>query len=172
MNIQYFLVTKPLTRNHISCSENALKLINSNVEFQNFPEDPPDPPLQGEGVGKGGKLRHGLWGDGRPFIQMISIILAWLLSTDISSMAANPERSAFRSPFSARYASPEMSFNFSEQKKFSTWRQLWIFLAKSEKVSVFCYIYVKWLLATHWLVMFDAFIFTLIKLFSFVQVLS
>jgi len=36
MNIQYFLAPKLLTRNHISCSENALKLTYSNVEFQNF----------------------------------------------------------------------------------------------------------------------------------------
>lgn len=48
--------------------------------------------------------------------------------------AANVERSSYRSPFSARYASPEMSYNFSELKKFSTWRQLWVYLAKAEKV--------------------------------------
>jgi len=48
--------------------------------------------------------------------------------------SANDERSSYRSPFSARYASPEMSFNFSEMKKFSTWRQLWVYLAKAEKV--------------------------------------
>ena len=49
--------------------------------------------------------------------------------------AAVMERSSYRSPLSARYASPEMSFNFSELKKFSTWRQLWVYLAKAEKVS-------------------------------------
>ena len=37
------------------------------------------------------------------------------------------------SPFSARYASPEMQHLFSEEKKFRTWRQLWIALAKAEK---------------------------------------
>jgi len=49
--------------------------------------------------------------------------------------AANSERSTYRSPLSARYASPEMSYNFSELKKFSTWRQLWVYLAKAEKVT-------------------------------------
>ncbi|XP_011497763.1 PREDICTED: adenylosuccinate lyase [Ceratosolen solmsi marchali] len=38
----------------------------------------------------------------------------------------------YRSPLSTRYASKEMRFNFSDQKKFSTWRKLWIYLAKAE----------------------------------------
>ena len=33
-----------------------------------------------------------------------------------------------------RYSSKEMQFNFSEQKKFSTWRRLWLFLAEAEQV--------------------------------------
>jgi len=37
------------------------------------------------------------------------------------------------SPFSSRYASEEMQFLFSNQKKFQTWRELWIALAKAEK---------------------------------------
>lgn len=41
----------------------------------------------------------------------------------------------YRSPLSTRYASKEMQYNFSDQKKFSTWRKLWINLAKAEKVS-------------------------------------
>lgn len=40
----------------------------------------------------------------------------------------------YRSPLSTRYASKEMQFNFSDQKKFSTWRKLWVNLAKAEKV--------------------------------------
>ncbi|ELU16983.1 hypothetical protein CAPTEDRAFT_157033 [Capitella teleta] len=44
----------------------------------------------------------------------------------------NP-RNSYRSPLSSRYASPEMSHCFSEMKKFSTWRQLWVYLAKAEK---------------------------------------
>lgn len=39
----------------------------------------------------------------------------------------------YRNPLTSRYASKEMSFNFSETKKFSTWRKLWTFLAKAEK---------------------------------------
>ena len=46
----------------------------------------------------------------------------------------NDEYQKYRSPLSARYASPEMSQNFSDMKKFSTWRQLWVYLAKAEKV--------------------------------------
>ena len=43
----------------------------------------------------------------------------------------------YRSPLSDRYASPEMSYNYSELKKFSTWRLLWTYLAKAEKVSLY-----------------------------------
>ncbi len=39
----------------------------------------------------------------------------------------------YESPFSARYASKEMQYLFSAQKKFSTWRRLWVALAKAEK---------------------------------------
>ncbi|KAF6025274.1 ADSL [Bugula neritina] len=39
----------------------------------------------------------------------------------------------YRSPLVSRYASPEMAYNFSELKKFTTWRKLWLILAKSQK---------------------------------------
>ncbi|XP_019345183.1 adenylosuccinate lyase isoform X3 [Alligator mississippiensis] len=39
----------------------------------------------------------------------------------------------YRSPLVSRYASPEMGFNFSERKKFGTWRRLWLYLAQAEK---------------------------------------
>ncbi|KAI9095227.1 L-Aspartase-like protein [Phlyctochytrium arcticum] len=39
----------------------------------------------------------------------------------------------YASPLTSRYASPEMAYNFSDDKKFSTWRKLWLSLAKAEK---------------------------------------
>ena len=41
-------------------------------------------------------------------------------------------RSAYESPLSSRYASDEMQYIFSPDKKFSTWRRLWIALARAE----------------------------------------
>ena len=39
----------------------------------------------------------------------------------------------YESPLIARYASAEIAANFSDFKKFSTWRLLWLYLAKCEK---------------------------------------
>jgi len=39
----------------------------------------------------------------------------------------------YDSPLTGRYASQEMSYNWSPQKKFSTWRRLWLTLATAEK---------------------------------------
>ena len=44
------------------------------------------------------------------------------------------EFTQYRSPLCSRYASNQMSYNFSEQKKFTTWRRLWVNLAKQQKV--------------------------------------
>ncbi|MBP0963064.1 MAG: adenylosuccinate lyase [Oscillospiraceae bacterium] len=41
--------------------------------------------------------------------------------------------SNYESPFSSRYASKEMQYIFSNDKKFRTWRRLWIALARAEK---------------------------------------
>jgi len=41
--------------------------------------------------------------------------------------------SNYESPFSSRYASREMQYIFSNDKKFRTWRKLWIALARAEK---------------------------------------
>ena len=43
------------------------------------------------------------------------------------------EHNRYESAFSGRYASPEMQYLFSQDMKFSTWRRLWISLAKAEK---------------------------------------
>ena len=39
---------------------------------------------------------------------------------------------SYESPFCTRYASKEMQFLFSADKKFSTWRRLWVALARAE----------------------------------------
>lgn len=41
-------------------------------------------------------------------------------------------KSSYESPFSTRYASEEMQYVFSPDKKFKTWRRLWLALAKAE----------------------------------------
>ncbi len=41
-------------------------------------------------------------------------------------------RNSYESPFSTRYASKEMQYIFSLNKKFKTWRRLWVALAKAE----------------------------------------
>ncbi|KAJ1980882.1 adenylosuccinase ade13 [Dimargaris verticillata] len=45
-------------------------------------------------------------------------------------MSAN---SKYQSPLTSRYASDEMAYNFSNDKRFSTWRQLWLYLATAEQ---------------------------------------
>uniref|UniRef100_A0A8C5QHG2 Adenylosuccinate lyase n=1 Tax=Leptobrachium leishanense TaxID=445787 RepID=A0A8C5QHG2_9ANUR len=40
----------------------------------------------------------------------------------------------YRSPLVSRYASKEMAYNFSDQKKFQTWRRLWLYLAQAQRV--------------------------------------
>ncbi|KFO61306.1 Adenylosuccinate lyase, partial [Corvus brachyrhynchos] len=39
----------------------------------------------------------------------------------------------YRSPLVSRYAKRREAFNFSERKKFGTWRRLWLYLAQAEK---------------------------------------
>ena len=42
-------------------------------------------------------------------------------------------KDTYESPLSSRYADKEMKFIFSPDKKFRTWRRLWIALAEAEK---------------------------------------
>ncbi|KAM5148677.1 adenylosuccinate lyase [Mantella aurantiaca] len=51
-----------------------------------------------------------------------------------SPLAQGPEEvQRYRSPLVSRYASREMAFNFSDSKKFQTWRRLWLFLAQAQR---------------------------------------
>ena len=45
----------------------------------------------------------------------------------------NMPTNTYESPLSSRYASDEMLYLFSADKKFSTWRRLWVALARAEK---------------------------------------
>lgn len=43
------------------------------------------------------------------------------------------ERNTYSTPLNSRYSSKEMSYLFSEEMKFKTWRKLWVALAESER---------------------------------------
>jgi adenylosuccinate lyase len=47
-------------------------------------------------------------------------------------MSNDTDRNQYQNPLIARYASPEMSQVWSPQRKFSTWRRLWVALAEAE----------------------------------------
>ncbi len=77
----------------------------------------------------------------RPFRINCSHLFFHLLgecSSDVAKMSAsasafpNPHDS-YQSPLNSRYASPEMKHNFSDQKKFSTFRRLWLALAAAQR---------------------------------------
>lgn len=43
------------------------------------------------------------------------------------------ENNIYKTPLAGRYASSEMNYLWSSDKKYSTWRKLWIALAKTEQ---------------------------------------
>lgn len=47
---------------------------------------------------------------------------------------ADDARRAYENPLTSRYGSKEMSFLFSPQFKFTTWRRLWVALAEGERI--------------------------------------
>ena len=50
----------------------------------------------------------------------------------MTAREVEPMNNTYESPLSSRYASDEMLYLFSPDKKFSTWRKLWIALARAE----------------------------------------
>ena len=45
----------------------------------------------------------------------------------------NDRYATYSSPLDSRYASPAMCELFGEQRKFSTWRRLWLALAEAQR---------------------------------------
>ena len=56
-----------------------------------------------------------------------------LILASCCSCFASTDYTHYQSPFSTRYASPEMSELFSLQKRHATWRSIWVALAEAEK---------------------------------------
>jgi len=56
-----------------------------------------------------------------------------LLLATARPLATSSHRDVFENPLVSRYASRAMSSNWSPQKKFSTWRRLWLALAEAQK---------------------------------------
>src|ERR671935_73932 len=50
-----------------------------------------------------------------------------------ASPQAMDDHQTYENPLGARYASREMLYNFSPEKKFRTWRRLWVALAEVEQ---------------------------------------
>tara|TARA_Y100001970_G_scaffold102418_1_gene128608 strand:+ start:679 stop:2154 length:1476 start_codon:yes stop_codon:yes gene_type:complete len=56
-----------------------------------------------------------------------------MTSLDTSNDLFNDNRNVYENPLVSRYASKEMNYIWSSNKKFTTWRKLWIYLAEGEK---------------------------------------
>ena len=66
----------------------------------------------------------------KQFLYLNFLILGFYI---LNSNSLDIDYSKFQSPLSGRYASDEMSYLFSPQNKYSSWRKVWVALAKSEK---------------------------------------
>ena len=50
-----------------------------------------------------------------------------------NNLEADKEHMIYSTPLVGRYSSPEMAYNFSDHKKFTTWRKLWLYLAEAQQ---------------------------------------
>ena len=64
---------------------------------------------------------------------MTTISSNYTLVNPLDESIDDMNHNRYQSPLSSRYASEEMNYNFSDLKKFTTWRKLWIILAKAQK---------------------------------------
>ena len=56
------------------------------------------------------------------------------MNKQMTAVSVNPpEHMVYQTPLVGRYSSPEMSYNFSDHKKFTTWRKLWLYLAEAQQ---------------------------------------
>lgn len=79
-------------------------------------------------------MRGKAWRPSGGFMQKVSGRPFSFNSLVRQNMEGDEEFMKYRSPLVSRYASKEMAYNFSDKKKITTWRKLWILLAKAEKV--------------------------------------
>ena len=63
---------------------------------------------------------------------MISSRVYFFMLFSFGFCIAETDYNIYQSPFTQRYASDEMSYNFSLKKRFSAWREVWVALAKTE----------------------------------------
>jgi adenylosuccinate lyase len=60
------------------------------------------------------------------------IEVVWIITKSRGYQKKKMNRNEYENPLNSRYASREMKYIFSPDKKFKTWRQLWIALAEAE----------------------------------------
>ena len=65
--------------------------------------------------------------------QVIPVLEARSLFAAGYAKSTDHSKTRYDNPLVGRYTSKEMNFNWSPQKKFSTWRKLWIALAQAEQ---------------------------------------